>query len=664
MHRLWMLLSVLLLLTLNSLPALILPVQAQDGLNLPTELYILRNDGVVQRYGLGASGVQTVTPDDEFVVDFRVAPDGNWLAYRTQTGLFLHQMHNDTDLIVLEGSQAGVPGTRGRGETIAWSPSSDAIAYTTLDGGRVYFRQSNTFSDLGTPNLRHLLWSPDGRYLAAEANDNIWWIFRRESGQMILTSAIPGAYGAAWVSLTALVFPPIEGGLNVMDLAAGNQQTVLLAGPQVYRLPWVQDDGSILIYVMNDDNTAALSQVTLTTPPDIFDIGVAFDMVGMRWAPGGGWLVAFQGGALALVNPQTGQGLTLPISGASAYGWGPTYPDAATGDDLPTSGYFTAQDATGVRQVWRLPADGTLPQIITTAENDVTGFAIAPDNRQMVYVSNSNLWLADVVPQTADNVSDEVADEANNARLLVELGIDSDIAPAFSPDGGLVYYRDEQPAPDGNDDNQAVQAGIWRYDLNDDSATLFVSDSATVRYYNPNPSNAVSAMLVQARLIDDTRSLVLVDTNSGELQVLGDYASGTWLAGTQIGVMGRVQTGDVIFEGLHIMDVNNRTEPPLTLLPTNAQQIIHDFVQTRDGQLRVLSQQTRPGTIAIIDIPLDGGTPAITGNAGYLTNPQLSPDGTVIIGYTHGDGRLISYDIANDTHALITQPFTVRQFNW
>ena len=33
------------------------PVVAQDdGLNLATELYVLRNSGVVERYGLGAAG--------------------------------------------------------------------------------------------------------------------------------------------------------------------------------------------------------------------------------------------------------------------------------------------------------------------------------------------------------------------------------------------------------------------------------------------------------------------------------------------------------------------------------------------------------------------------------------------------------------------------------
>ena len=62
------------------------PLLAQDGLNLPSALYVLTAEGRVDRYGLGAEGVRMITPEDEFVIDFGVAPDGNWLAYRTEIG--------------------------------------------------------------------------------------------------------------------------------------------------------------------------------------------------------------------------------------------------------------------------------------------------------------------------------------------------------------------------------------------------------------------------------------------------------------------------------------------------------------------------------------------------------------------------------------------------
>src|SRR5258707_15593131 len=113
----------------------------EDGLNLPTELYVLTNSGQVQQYGIGIAGLKTVTPEDEFVLDFGVAPDGTWLAYRTQDALKLLNMYGGTPE-TLEGATAGIPPVRGRGDTLVWSPTGDVIVYTTPTGGRAYFTSS------------------------------------------------------------------------------------------------------------------------------------------------------------------------------------------------------------------------------------------------------------------------------------------------------------------------------------------------------------------------------------------------------------------------------------------------------------------------------------------------------------------------------------------
>ncbi|MBZ0289444.1 MAG: hypothetical protein K8I30_17620, partial [Anaerolineae bacterium] len=141
----------------------------EDGLNLPTELYVLTNSGQVQQYGIGVAGLKTVTPEDEFVIDFGVAPDGTWLAYRTQDALQLLNMYGG-EPVTLEGAAAGIPPVRGRGDTLAWSPTGDVIVYTTAAGGRAYFTGSKTFLDLVHGQFTQVLWSPTGAYLAAEAD--------------------------------------------------------------------------------------------------------------------------------------------------------------------------------------------------------------------------------------------------------------------------------------------------------------------------------------------------------------------------------------------------------------------------------------------------------------------------------------------------------------
>src|ERR1051325_7483168 len=103
---------------------------------LTTPLYLLTNNGQVQRIGLGTEGISVVTPQDAFVVDFGVAPDGNWLAYRTEKGLYIFNIYSQEAATIEEGT-ADVPPSRGHGYTLAWSPTGDMIVYTPSYGARV-----------------------------------------------------------------------------------------------------------------------------------------------------------------------------------------------------------------------------------------------------------------------------------------------------------------------------------------------------------------------------------------------------------------------------------------------------------------------------------------------------------------------------------------------
>src|SRR5690606_32042776 len=100
--------------------------QEGDALDLPAALFVLTNEGRVDRYGLGSEGIRAVTPQSAFVLDFGVAPDGDWLAYRTETLLALRRVSNGEGVTLDEGG-ASVPSVRGQGDTIAWSPGGDAI---------------------------------------------------------------------------------------------------------------------------------------------------------------------------------------------------------------------------------------------------------------------------------------------------------------------------------------------------------------------------------------------------------------------------------------------------------------------------------------------------------------------------------------------------------
>ena len=626
--------------------AFVTPGYAQDGLNLPTELYILLNEGRVQRFGLGASGIQTITPEDAFILDFSVAPDGNWLAYRTPEGLFLRPIYgSDTDDAVrnIEGESASVPNTRGRGDTLAWSPDSSALAYTTMGGGRVSW-QSGAFSNLDTPGLLNLIWSPDGRYLAAEAEQNIWWIFRREGNSMVLTSAITSGVGAAWLDETRMVFAPEEGGLVVMDMANNNAQTLLFDDFQRYRLPYVLADGRIHVFLRDANNDVgillriSIEGEAITTE----ELGSnTIELGGLKWAPGGQLLLAFQGGALALVDPFSGAGFTLPITSASAYSWGPTYPPSQDQLSLPRPGFYIAPDTQGIAQVWRIAAEESLPATLTPALQDISEYSVGPNARRIVYVSESSLWLH--IPPTTE------------AGLLTELGGAGPVNPAFSPDGRYVYYRDEQGA----------QRGIWRIGFDEDVAAepeLFVPDAEGLRFELPQPASGVSAMLLTTRSSQD--GLVLLNTESGVQQLIGAYERAWWLRGSRLMVQGFSPQSTIAVPGLFLIDINDLSAAPISILPLFEDLRVLDVIELPDGQLRALTQSQEPGPVDLLALQADGSAPSRIGNIGHISSPQFSQDGTVVVGYTHQNGALMKIDLASLERQTLARSEGARLFSW
>lgn len=627
---------------------------AQEGLNLPTELYILLNEGYVERYGLGISGVQQVTPAGEFVLDFRVAPDGNWIAYRTESGLFVANMYDLASARQIERENASIPLMRGRGDTIAWSAAADAIAYTTESGGRVHFIEAGTSVELGTSGLFNLRWSPAGRYLAAEAEAGVWWIFRREAGNMVLASAIPGSLGATWLNDTQLVFAPLDGGLFGMDLANANQQIPLLDTATMYRHPQTLRDGRVHVFA-GEATAARLFEIRLT--PDgaqATDISSgAVDLTDVQWAPGGNLLIAFQGGALALIDPISGGGFTLPISSAVAYSWGPLYPPPAPGLDLPAEGYFLALDNSGIQQVWRLPADGTLPATITPATAPITEYALSPDERRIAYVSGGRLWL---YPLGTDSAPIE---------LLVLAAPTMAIQPAFSPDGSTLYFRDE--------------AGIQRIPATGGEVSAFVTSAASP-YSHPSPADGLDAVAVIERTDDRHHLRIFAGETGAELVSVAvqptDSSPATpfWLGGGTLAFVGTLREtrvndvpldGGVVTDtpGLFVVDVSNPSQPTL-LLPLLDGLRLLDVMALDRAMLRVLVQRRAPAEVQILDVPLAGGTPTIVGSAGYMIDPQLAPDGSAVIGLSAPQGALIAADLTTGRRTLLQAQPQVRQFRW
>ena len=109
-----------------------LPASAQEGLDLPADLYVLLNNGQIQRYGMGAAGVESLTPADLYIIDFGVDGLGERVAFRTESGLYVLGIGNAGTPYNWRHERGrprtGVPAKRRRGRPTAVLPTRQPTA--------------------------------------------------------------------------------------------------------------------------------------------------------------------------------------------------------------------------------------------------------------------------------------------------------------------------------------------------------------------------------------------------------------------------------------------------------------------------------------------------------------------------------------------------------
>lgn len=624
---------------------LVLPVGAQDGLDLPTELYVLTNAGQVQQYGLGAAGVRVVTPDDEYVIDFAVAPDSNWIAYRSADGLKFYHIYTEASAII-EGKRAGLPPFRGRGETMAWSPQGDALVYTTDYGARAYFSASNSFLDLPQGAFEQVIWSPSGAFLAGGAENGIWWFYRREGSALTLTGALPSSQGIAWASGAEVIFAPADGGVFGLNLGAANQQTPLLDASAVYALPMMLADGRVGVFNQESAESVqgTLVAINLQTLKSETLGQAAVELNGVRWAPGGQLMIALRGGVLALVGPANGAGFALPVADAVAYSWGPPPLKRVGGAALPAALTFLTADANDVQQVWRLPQDGSAPLPLTQAERDVTAYAVSGTGAALAYATGDTLWA-----------------QSDGAAAQLEQFSGRDIRHiAFHPDGRTIAFAviNTSDAPEG---------GVYLRDINSGAAVeLLRNGPAGMAVFQPpfyHPlefAPNVNALLARADA-GDTTSLGILDLNTAgsELIALGEFDAGIWLRDGRVLAYG----GDAQ-ETLTVINPADLTRREVGRIA--APERILTLREVANGRVRLALGSTAAGprALTIVDLDINAGTLTPPLIAGFMVNPLLSIDGGWLAGQTHAGGPLTLRNLASSEQVVLAEPSRLTGLKW
>ncbi len=669
---------------------------AQSRLGLPSELFVLTNEGRIERYGLGSVGAQPVSPPDVYIIDFGLDALGERIAYRTEEGLTVAGLSGGEGL-QLEGASAGLPPYRGSGDTIAWSPGGDALAYTTLAGARVYLESGGSpiFIDLSDGIFQNLSWSPAGTYLAAQTPENVWWIYRRDEESLSLASIIDSSVGTAWVSNDEIVFAPLDGGLKLMNLSAANAQATLLDNNDTYRLPFLTSADQLVFFgrprnASYDEGYGVLLRLSRGAP-QVEAIGQnPVPLSGLQWAPGGTVMTLLQGGALAMFDPVTGNGSPLAVNNVVAFDWSPlriiptpmpptaiiptatpTLPpptpeptlsplgfniETVSGLALSSAAFFLAPVGE-ITQVWQLPANGGNPYRFTGSDADVTEFVAAPNNSGVAYVVAGELWFQ---PLTS-----------SRPIMLAALNGFAPITASFSPDSARIAYTDET----------ANGGGIW----------IAYLDGTPAQRILPNTTESEDARRYRRPQFspDGTRLLVDTYTSSATIATVYELESGEfveipaegndprvitsrWLPDGRI-LMWRDGAMDApeIDTGLYVFDSVLPDTTPVEWVPLPSDAVVRDVRQITPGQYRTLLTSMNDALIRVVDLRgFDAEPIAAIDN---LQAPRLSPDSRFVAGYEtlmdeDGDGisegPLIIADLERGGVFRIAQPPTVWNFRW
>ena len=672
------------------------PLAAQTP-GLPSELFVLSNSGVVERYGVNMAGGSPVTPASMFVIDFGVDPVGERLAFRTESGLRVAGLSGGEGVEL--DAEASVPPFRGAGRTIAWSPVGNTLAYTTLDGLRVYLESGGlpAFVNLSEGQFQNLSWSPDGTYLAAETPDHTWWIYRREGATAALTSVIPSSLGTAWVSDNEIVFAPAEGGLNLMNLAQGNAQAALLADNVEYRLPMLTDDDRLVFFARAKDDPAipagyGVLHRLARGAAQVERIGqAAVPLDGLQWAPGGGQMILLQGGALAVLDPLTGAGTPLPVSSVVAFDWlphsavTPTPPPAATAIPaapptatpsvitaepdsaaiqnvdrlaLTDDAYFLAPAGDGTVQVWRLPGNGAVPFRFTAADSDIGEFAVSPDGRTVAYVAGGQLWVQRY--------------EQPQPFVIANLNGFTPASPVFSPDGLRVAYTDESEA----------LGGIWvaaldgsepqRVLANDDGS----DDGEAIIYRRPQYSPDGRFLLLDAYTSSGLATAVLTLESGAVARQNADSPqdlrplTARWLRdGRILTITDAASPDSVTNPGFYLLDPITLGSSPARWIPLTAGAVVRDILLIGGDEFRVALTSGDGAPVRIVD--LNGLNLSEVASLPALISPNLSPDGRFVAAYETlvdvggaREGPLLMADLERGGLFRFTVPPAARVFRW
>ena len=340
--------------------------------------------GQVICYDANTAVPKPITPAGPPIIDFAIAPDGQWLAYRAGQTLSMAPIAGGQVAVRIIDPKA-IPSadlsrTQPDAVTLAWAPDGLAIAYITAFGLRVT-DPSGQFADANDRPYTSLAWSPVGDRLAAQAADGSWTFFACTHNplKLSITRVFADAASVAWLDDTIVIVAPAAGGLLRIDPTSAS------AAPVWY----VADEHFIKLNPGMSEQVVALH----LDSGDQNGIAVSIDADG-HWTPFGsakldprlGWgpapadqLAYITSGTPIMVDRATGNENMLPLQRVDALVWSPGTLPEVQGLAMDADLYFIAPDAAGIAQLWRLPRDGFPLIQLSHSTEPVTRYEVGAD---------------------------------------------------------------------------------------------------------------------------------------------------------------------------------------------------------------------------------------------------------------------------------------------
>lgn len=451
-------------------------------------------------YEAGQTVPHPVTPPDQRVLDFAIAPDGNWLAYRSNDAITLTSIYGDSISQQIDPNAASPAALNLRLSTLAWSPDGLALAYVTAGGFRVAFPTANgppRFVEITDRLVVNLRFSPTGQRLAAQADDGTWSLFavqaNGEGGEVRRTRTIDQAVDMAWLDDNSLIAAAVSGGLA--PIAAANPGEALswtMPGDHFTKL--ISTSSGDVLALHPDPGETMGHVVRIRADATVTNVGTSKIDSRAEWGPDGTTLYYITSGTPILIDRATGNENTLPLKRVTRLAWPPPMPPLASSIAMDGDLYFTAPDVNGIRQVWRLARSGLEPiTALTQRTANVESFALSPDRSQVALVVGAQVGI-------------ESPTDPAGFRPLANLNRGQGGEVAWEPQRQQIAFTDGADvylvATDGN--SIPVQLRLPAGDK-----------SSTMRYYHPQFSPDGRYLMV-----DQEPNHVLIDLNNGRSAVL------------------------------------------------------------------------------------------------------------------------------------------------